>query len=71
MSVKLLTEYNLGFLSLKGGCICLFESTIVKMPHCWKSHAMTKIIVNGSGILWNVKRRISITILSSSVDFMV
>ena len=31
MSVKLLTEHRLEFLSLKG-------STIVKMPHCWKSH---------------------------------
>ena len=29
MSVKLLTEHNLEFLLLKGGCICLFESTHV------------------------------------------
>ena len=39
MSVKLLTEYHLELLSLKGGCICMSESTHVKMPHCWKSHA--------------------------------
>ena len=38
MSVKLLTEHRLEFLSLKGGCTCLSESTLVKMPHCWKSH---------------------------------
>ena len=38
MSVKLLTEHHLEFLSLKGGCIGLSESTIVKTPHCWKSH---------------------------------
>ena len=38
MSVKLLTEQNLEFLSLKGGCTGLSESTPVKMPHCWKSH---------------------------------
>ena len=38
MSVKLLTEHHLEFLSLKGGCVCLSESTLVKMPHCWKSH---------------------------------
>ena len=38
MSVKLLTEHHLEFLSLKRGCTGLFESTIVKMPHCWKSH---------------------------------
>ena len=24
-------------LSLKGGCTGLSESTLVKMPHCWKS----------------------------------
>ena len=37
-SVKLLTEQHLGFLSLKGGCSYSSESTLVKMPHCWKSH---------------------------------
>ena len=36
MSVKLLTEHHLRFLSLKGGCIGSSESTLVKMPHCWK-----------------------------------
>ena len=39
MSVKLLTEYHLEFLSLKGGCRGSSESTHVKMPDCWKSHA--------------------------------
>ena len=39
MSVKLLTEQHLEFLSLKGGCIGTYESTLVKIPHCWKSHA--------------------------------
>ena len=34
MIVKLLTEHNLEFLSLKGGC---------KMPYCWKSHALTPL----------------------------
>ena len=38
MSVKLLTEHHLEFLSLKGGCAGSSESTHVKMPHCWKSH---------------------------------
>ena len=38
MNVKLLTEHHLEFLSLKGGCRGSFESTLVKMPHCWKSH---------------------------------
>ena len=38
MTVKLLTEHHLEFLSLKGGCTGSFASTLVKMPHCWKSH---------------------------------
>ena len=40
MIVKLLNEHNLEFLSLKGGCTGSSESTLVKMPHCWTSHAM-------------------------------
>ena len=39
MNIKLLTEHQLEFLSLKGGCTGWSESTLVKMPHCWKSHA--------------------------------
>ena len=38
MVVKLLTEHRSEFLSLKGGCRGSSESTLVKMPHCWKSH---------------------------------
>ena len=30
MNIKLLTKHNLEFLSLKGGCTCLSESTLVK-----------------------------------------
>ena len=37
MIVKLLTEHHLEFLSLKGGCTGSSESTLVKMPQCWKS----------------------------------
>ena len=36
-SVKLLSEHHLKFLSFKGGSS---ESTLVKMPHCWKSYHM-------------------------------
>ena len=43
MSVKLLTEYNLESLSLKGGCTGTSESTHVKIPHCWKSHVAAQI----------------------------
>ena len=44
MSVRLLTEHNLEFLSLKGGCTGSSESTLVKMPHCWKSHVTAHLI---------------------------
>ena len=47
MSVKLLTEHHLEFLSLKGGCIGLSESTLVKIAHCWKSHATAHITLTG------------------------
>ena len=46
MSVKLLTEHNLEFLSLKGGCTVSSESKLVKIPHCWKSHALAIEISN-------------------------
>ena len=38
MIVKLLNEHRLEFLSLKGGYAGSSESTLVKIPHCWKSH---------------------------------
>ena len=43
MIIKLLTEHYLEFLSLKGGCRCSSESTHVKMPHSWESHALALI----------------------------
>ena len=46
MNVKLLIELNLVFLSLTGGCTGSFESTIVKMAHCWRSHVMVQIFLN-------------------------
>ena len=43
MTVKLLTEHHLEFLSLKGGSTGSSESTLVKMPHCLKSHVTAHI----------------------------
>ena len=43
MIVKLLTEYHIEFLSLKGGCRGSSESTLVKMSNCWKSHVAAKL----------------------------
>ena len=48
MTVTLLTEYHLEFVSLTGGCIGWSESTLVKMPHCWKSHVVAHMLINVS-----------------------
>ena len=48
MIVKLLTEHHLVCLSLEGGCSGSSESTLVKMPHCWKSHISAQLIKNPS-----------------------
>ena len=45
MIVKLLTEYYLEFLSIKGGCRGSSESTLVNMSNCWKSHAAAHMVV--------------------------
>ena len=42
MTVRLLTEHHLESLSLKGGSTGSSESTLVKMPHCWKSHVAAR-----------------------------
>ena len=42
MSVKLLTEHHLKYLSLTGGCTSSSESTLVKMPHRWKSRVVAQ-----------------------------
>ena len=39
MSVKLLTEHHLEFLSSKGGCRGSSKSILIKMSNCWKSNA--------------------------------
>ena len=52
MSVKLLSEYHLEFLSLKRGYTGSSESALVKMSHCWKSRVMAQIeIYSGLQIL--------------------
>ena len=43
MTPRLLTKQHLESLSLKGGCTGSSESTLVKMPHCWKSHVVAHI----------------------------
>ena len=45
MIVKLLTEQNVEFLSLTGGCGGSSESTLVKMSNCWKSQSTAHLAV--------------------------
>ena len=65
MIVKLLTEQSLEFLSLKGGCTGLSESTLVKKTNCWKSYK------SFCGSYFPVLRQgcISITSLKSLSDY--
>ena len=59
ISVKLLIELNLVFLSIQGGCTGSSESTLVKMAHCWKSHVTVKtFLITGP-------RRQSVTCLAT------
>ena len=44
MSVKLLTEHRLEFVGLKADCTGSSESTLVKMPNCWKSHVAAQFM---------------------------
>ena len=50
MIVKLLTEHHLEFLSLKEGCKGMSESTHVKIPHCWKSHALAHLLCGAGSV---------------------
>ena len=45
MTVKLLAEQHLELLSLTGGCTDLSKSTLVKMPHCWKSQVVADLFL--------------------------
>ena len=45
MTAKLLTEPHLRFLSLRVGCPGSSESTVVKIPHCWKSRVKAHLKV--------------------------
>ena len=49
MIVKLLTEQHLEFLGLKGSCRGSSVSTLVKIPHCWKSHVTAQLLFIFSG----------------------
>ena len=43
MCVKLPTEHHLESLSLTGGYTGWSETTLIKKPHCWKSHVAAQL----------------------------
>ena len=43
MSIKLLTEQHFELLRLKGGWTGSSESTLVKIPHSWKSRVVAQL----------------------------
>ena len=45
MAVKLLAEHHLEFLSLTECYTGSSESTLVKMPHCWKSRVAAHYVL--------------------------
>ena len=50
IGVKLLTEYDLEFLSLKGGCTGLSEYTHFKMPRRRKSNVVAQLCFTACGL---------------------
>ena len=48
MTIKLLTEHHLEFLSLKRDCTGSSESTLLKGPHCWKSRVTAQFCIQTS-----------------------
>ena len=68
MSVKLLIELNLVFLSLTGGCTGSSESTLVKMAHFWKSHVMVQIFLNTGPRMQSVTCLATDTCLTADPD---
>ena len=59
MNIKLLANYHLEYLSLKGGCTGSSESIHVKMPHCLKSH----VAVHMFSILFCLSFRLATSVL--------
>ena len=69
MTVKLLTEYHLEFLSLKGCCTGLSESKFVKMSNCWKSHAAAHIMKERRGDFFSLREVIILNTIGITARF--
>ena len=63
MTVNLLTEHHLAFLSLKGGCTDSSESILVKIPHYWKTHVAAYLMSQVSESTYFSSRNISCVVI--------
>ena len=71
MSVKLLTEHHLEFLSLKGGCKCPSESKLVKIPHFWKSSILFGLTSDSRPHLVDLQQNTSPSSLCDHMDILL
>ena len=70
MTVELLTEHCLEFLSLTGGCTGSSESTLVKMSNCWKSRAAAQMSFCGKQLIQVVQRLCTRMFISGSTKYI-
>ena len=66
MIVKLLTEHHLELLISKEGCTGSSESTLVKMPHCWKSHVAAQLSLR---VIADISSNLSNIFISTNKNF--
>ena len=71
MIVKLLTEHHLEFLCLKAGCRGSFDSTLVKMSNCWKSHAAARLYCSSTGEPPEVTQYKCLCLVGSIIDLFI
>ena len=71
MTAKLLTEDNLKSLSLKGGYKGTFESTLVKMAHCWKSHVVAHMSFMSDMNILIIYKRLTIIAIAAHPGYMI
>ena len=70
MTIKLLTEHHLEFLSLTRDCTGSSESILVKMPHCSKSHVAAQLYCINC-MLYSVTVTITFpTVAASATSFL-
>ena len=67
MTVKLLPEHHLEFLSLKGDCAGLSESTLAKITHCWKPHVTAHLF--NDPLCFYLKQQLSVASICSNFAY--